>query len=71
MTQPNAGMPRLVDGKSVFPDTPEMTAGFAERFAQLGVRIIGGCCGTTPEHIRAVAQRVKGMARDSSADSAD
>ena len=59
MVQPNAGLPRLVGGKTVFPETPEVMADYAERFAQMGVRIIGGCCGTTPEHIRAIAQRVK------------
>jgi len=59
MVQPNAGLPRLVGGKTVFPETPEVMAEYAGRFAEMGVRIIGGCCGTTPEHIRAMAQRVK------------
>jgi len=59
MAQPNAGVPKLVGGKTVFPETPEVMANYAERFAQLGVRIIGGCCGTTPDHIRAMAQRIR------------
>jgi 5-methyltetrahydrofolate--homocysteine methyltransferase len=59
MAQPNAGVPKLVGGKTVFLETPEVMADYAEHFAQLGVRIIGGCCGTTPDHIRAMAQRVK------------
>ena len=84
MVQPNAGMSRLVGGKTVFPETPESMAEYAERFARLGVsiiggccgtgvRIIGGCCGTTPDHIRAMAQRVKalGQSGGASADSAD
>jgi 5-methyltetrahydrofolate--homocysteine methyltransferase len=52
---PNAGLPELVGGKTVFHESPESMARFAERFAQLGVNIIGGCCGTTPAHIRAMA----------------
>ncbi|MCX6339451.1 MAG: homocysteine S-methyltransferase family protein [Candidatus Aureabacteria bacterium] len=52
---PNAGLPELVGGKTVFHESPEVMARFAERFARLGVNIIGGCCGTTPAHIRAMA----------------
>jgi methionine synthase I (cobalamin-dependent) len=61
MAQPNAGVPRLVDGRSVFLETPEAMAKHASRFAEMGVKIIGGCCGTTPEHIRAIARRVRGV----------
>jgi len=61
MAQPNAGVPRLVDGRSVFLETPEAMAEHASRFAGMGVKIIGGCCGTTPEHIRAIARRVRGV----------
>jgi 5-methyltetrahydrofolate--homocysteine methyltransferase len=60
MVQPNAGMPQLVGGKTVFPETPESMAEYAARFAQMGVKIVGGCCGTTPEHIRAMARRIRG-----------
>jgi 5-methyltetrahydrofolate--homocysteine methyltransferase len=60
MVQPNAGMPRLVGGKTTFPATPETMADYAERFVALGVKLIGGCCGTTPDHIRAMARRIRG-----------
>jgi 5-methyltetrahydrofolate--homocysteine methyltransferase len=54
ISQANAGLPLLIDGKTVFPGTPaEMTA-YHERLIALGVRVIGGCCGTTPAHIRAM-----------------
>jgi 5-methyltetrahydrofolate--homocysteine methyltransferase len=54
ISQANAGLPRLIDGKTIFPGTPaEMTA-YHERMIALGVRVIGGCCGTTPAHIRAM-----------------
>jgi len=54
LIQPNAGAPRILDGKVVYPETPEFMAERASRLAALGVNIIGGCCGTTPEHIRAI-----------------
>ncbi len=57
---PNAGLPEVIDGKTVFRKSPESMADFAERFAQLGVNIIGGCCGTTPAHIKAMAAAIKG-----------
>lgn len=58
---PNAGLPlQGPDGETIFPETPEQIAtalgGFVERY---GVSIVGGCCGTTPEHIAAIAERVK------------
>ena len=57
ISQANAGLPQLIDGATVFPGTPaEMTA-YHERMADLGVRVIGGCCGTTPAHIRAMKER--------------
>jgi len=56
ISQANAGLPQLVDGATVFPGTPgEMTA-YHERMIGLGVRVIGGCCGTTPAHIRAMKE---------------
>lgn len=48
---PNAGFPSYVGGRYIYVSTPEYMAGHAVRLAALGVRIIGGCCGTTPEHI--------------------
>ncbi|NIM04572.1 MAG: methionine synthase [Armatimonadetes bacterium] len=60
LAQPNAGMPQLVEGKTVFPETPETMADFAVRFRDLGINIIGGCCGTRPEHIWAMAEQLRG-----------
>ncbi len=52
--QPNAGLPRIEGGTTVFDETPEQMAARASEFADLGVAILGGCCGTTPEHVRAL-----------------
>ncbi len=57
--EPNAGVPRLRAGKTVFPETPESMAGKIRGVRDAGARIIGGCCGTTPAHIRALAAAVK------------
>ncbi|MCK6448769.1 MAG: methionine synthase [Planctomycetes bacterium] len=65
---PNAGLPQVVDGKPFYPLTPEELADWLLRFVEEdGVSIVGGCCGTTPEHIAAVARRIgvrKPKARD-------
>lgn len=59
---PNVGMPRRMGDRTVYPkSSPEYFAAFAREAAALGVRIIGGCCGTTPEHIRAIAGAVKNI----------
>jgi 5-methyltetrahydrofolate--homocysteine methyltransferase len=57
--EPNAGKPELVDGRTVYKVSPEDFAAAAEKIYSAGVNIIGGCCGTTPEHIRALAERLK------------
>jgi homocysteine S-methyltransferase len=57
---PNAGIPDYVDGKYMFTSTPEYFAESARKFADRGARIIGGCCGTTPEHIAAIAAALNG-----------
>lgn len=54
LVQANAGLPCNIDGTDVYPETSEIMASFAERLIQAGANIIGGCCGTTPEHIRAI-----------------
>ncbi|BBA71322.1 homocysteine S-methyltransferase family protein [Geobacter sulfurreducens] len=54
ISQANAGLPTLVDGATVFPGTPDDMTAFHDRLLDLNVRIIGGCCGTTPAHIRAI-----------------
>lgn len=59
--EPNAGLPRLEGECTVFPDTPEMMAQYAVQLREAGANIIGGCCGTTPTHIRAMAEALKGM----------
>lgn len=57
---PNAGFPKRVGDRIVYPrSSPEYFALFAQEAADLGTRILGGCCGTTPEHIRAIADAVK------------
>ena len=52
--QPNAGWPRNHEGRVIYPSSPEYFAGFARDLAEAGGRIIGGCCGTTPDHTRAM-----------------
>jgi len=59
--EPNAGLPRLVDGKTVFPDSPAEMAEYALRLKEAGANLIGGCCGTTPLHIQAMARALKGL----------
>ncbi|MGD9496092.1 MAG: homocysteine S-methyltransferase family protein [Armatimonadota bacterium] len=54
--KPNAGMPRLVNGRTVFDETPAEFAAHFGALVEAGARVIGGCCGTTPEHIRALVQ---------------
>jgi 5-methyltetrahydrofolate--homocysteine methyltransferase len=54
----NAGMPSNVDGKDVFPETPEMMERQVENLIDAGANIIGGCCGTTPAHIAAIREAV-------------
>jgi len=58
---PNAGLPRLEKGQTVFPATPQEMAQYAQKLVEVGAWVIGGCCGSTPNHIREIIQRVKGM----------
>ena len=60
--QPNAGKPRDIEGRNLYLCTPEYMASYARRFIAEGVRLVGGCCGTTPEHIRQIALAAKQMA---------
>lgn len=55
----NAGAPVYHDGKTIFPETPEQMAEFVQILISAGANIIGGCCGTTPEHIRKIVEVVK------------
>ena len=53
--QPNAGLPKYYGGRFIYLSSPDYFADYARLFARVGARIVGGCCGTTPEHIRKVA----------------
>ncbi|MGQ0735608.1 MAG: bifunctional homocysteine S-methyltransferase/methylenetetrahydrofolate reductase [Acidobacteriota bacterium] len=55
---PNAGRPRDIEGRNIYLCSPEYMASYARRFIALGVRLVGGCCGTTPEHIRQIRAAV-------------
>jgi len=57
--QPNAGLPRFVDGRFVYLSSPEYFAQYARVYVEIGVNVIGGCCGTTPEYIQALSQMLK------------
>lgn len=59
IVQANAGMPQYVDGKTVFLETPEEMSVYVPQLIDAGANIIGGCCGTTPKHIKAIADIVK------------
>lgn len=59
LAEPNAGKPELVEGRAVYKVSPEDFAAAAEKIYSAGVNIIGGCCGTGPEHIETVAKKVK------------
>jgi homocysteine S-methyltransferase len=60
--QPNAGKPRDVEGRNIYLCSPEYMASYARRFILHNVRIVGGCCGTTPEHIRQIKTAVRSLA---------
>jgi len=60
VVEPNAGAPRIIDGRTVFPQTPDEMARSVPEMIEAGADVIGGCCGTTPEHIRLIARIVKG-----------
>src|SRR5712671_2370699 len=57
--QPNAGIPRSVDGRNIYLCSPEYMASYARKFVAAGVRLIGGCCGTAPEHIRVMKSALR------------
>ena len=59
--QPAAGIPTLVDGRSIYHATPEYLATYAKQLVEAGVTIIGACCGSTPSHIKAIAEAVRGV----------
>ena len=60
---PNAGYPTVVHGRNVYLSSPDYLSDYAVAFAEAGAAIIGGCCGTTPEHIRSMARAIAGRSR--------
>ncbi len=66
--QPNAGIPRSVEGRNIYLCSPEYMASYARKFVAAGARIVGGCCGTTPDHIRVMKSALRaGEARGKAA----
>ena len=65
--QPNAGMPRSVEGRNIYLCSPEYMASYTRKLVRAGVQLVGGCCGTTPEHIRAMASALRSTDAKSSA----
>ncbi|MGB9682637.1 MAG: homocysteine S-methyltransferase family protein [bacterium] len=61
--QPNAGMPVIEDGRLIYLETPEKMADFAVKYIQLGASIVGSCCGSTPEHTRAIRNAISNIDR--------
>jgi len=59
--QPNAGRPREIEGRNIYLCSPEYMASYARRFINNGVRLVGGCCGTTPDHIRHIKAAVRAL----------
>ena len=59
--QPNAGVPFNLEGRNIYPTTPKYMAKYAKRMIQAGVRIVGGCCGTTPSHIREIRNEIRAL----------
>ena len=59
--QPNAGLPRDVQGRQFYMCSPEYMAEFARRFVQAGAKFVGGCCGTTPTHIKLIAESIRSV----------
>src|SRR5215831_8766110 len=67
--QPNAGIPRSVEGRNIYLCSPEYMASYARKFVTAGARLVGGCCGTTPEHTRAMKSALRvGEARGRSSE---
>jgi 5-methyltetrahydrofolate--homocysteine methyltransferase len=64
IAQANAGLPVLENGQTIFPGTPEEMTAYHERLISLGVRVVGGCCGTTPEHIRVMRTALGAYAQE-------
>src|ERR1700735_3361138 len=61
VAMPNAGMPRAVEGRNIYLCSPEYMASFARKLVKAGVQFVGGCCGTTPSHIRSMKSSLRAM----------
>ncbi len=59
IVQPNAGVPRNVEGRNIYLCSPEYMGTYAKRFIQTGAKLVGGCCGTTPEHLKSIIRSVR------------
>ncbi len=63
IAQPNAGYPKVIEGRSIYMSSPEYLSTYATKFINLGVRGVGGCCGTTPDHTNDLARTIKPLAK--------
>ena len=61
VVMPNAGMPRAIEGRNIYLCSPEYMANFSKKFLKTGVQFLGGCCGTTPNHIRAMKSAMRAV----------
>ena len=59
IAQPNAGVPRNVEGRNIYLCSPEYMGTYAKRYIQTGAKLVGGCCGTTPEHLKSIIKSVR------------
>ena len=62
---PNAGLPKEVQGRKIYLASPEYMASYARKLVEAGARILGGCCGTRPEHVRKMAEQLRALSPDS------
>lgn len=70
VAMPNAGLPRIVEGRHIYLGTPEYMGSFAQKFVRAGVNWVGGCCGTTPAHIRAMRGRLRAVGAQTTGENA-
>jgi len=70
VAMPNAGMPRSVEGRNIYLTSPEYMGSFARKFVRAGASWVGGCCGTTPAHIRAMRSALRAMGAQDAGESA-
>ena len=71
VAMPNAGMPRAIEGRNIYLSSPEYMASFARKAIQAGAQYVGGCCGTTPNHIRAMKSAIRAIDAQTRADATD